>query len=181
MEAIMRRGVTVVTLSLLMCALSSSPATAGSAWDPDDVSGPLDVRWVGAGFASPHELNIIVSFYDDFRVGALTTIHSGQKGVVVNLQEFATGFFVRRPGGRIIFVWGDLGSSCGGWNFPWHCERGVVTRISANVLRVTIVPEFDNSPWNIGVETFWRLPNGAGSEERDRTTRLALGFPPEAA
>jgi hypothetical protein len=186
LEAMMHRSVTVLTLALLICALSATPSTAESAWDPDDVSGPLDVRWVGASFASPTQLNIIVSFYDGFRVEALRTIHfGGQSSAWVYLQdkEESQGVFIRRPGGRIIFVWGNL-HNCGGNNFPQLCERGVVTRLSANVLRVVIDPSpvmFDDHPWNIRVATVWRLPDGTGSRERDDTTAIALGYPPEPA
>ena len=175
----MLRSAIVLTLGLLMCALSSIPATAESAWDPDDVAGPLDVRWVGASFASPTELKIVVSFYDGFRVEALGRFTYSNRRVQVELQDYATGYFVRRPSGRIAFVWGDFASGCGA--VFQYCNKGVVTRPSANVLQVTIVPSFDALPWNIHVKTFWHAPDGTGAVQADRASTLALGFPPEAA
>ena len=77
----MHRSVTVVALALLMCALSSIPATAeiargpddvwsdsmmrGSSgtWDPNDVKGRFDFRWVGAAYTAAGAIHLTVSFY----------------------------------------------------------------------------------------------------------------------
>jgi hypothetical protein len=84
-----------------------------------------------------------------------------------------TGVFLRRAGGRIAFLWGDFGSSCRA-SYPTGCERGVVTRSSPNVLRVTIdTQRADHGEFTLQVDTFWR-----DGRVRDSSAGLPLGLPP---
>ena len=103
---------------------------AASDFDPDDVQGPLDLRWVGAWLTQDGEFRITIAFYDGFRVSALPTVrHSRLRGrgqVSVDLAGYITGLYVRRHG-RIVFLNGDFGSSCG-LDFPRGCLRAQVRR-----------------------------------------------------
>jgi hypothetical protein len=84
-----------------------------------------------------------------------------------------TGYFLRRANGRVAFIWGDLGSSCGS-DYPDACHRGVVTQPSPNVLRVTIdTQQGDPGEFTVQVGTFWEE-----GRVRDRSAKLALGLPP---
>jgi hypothetical protein len=161
-----------------ICALPSLPASARTDWDPDDVTGPFDLRRVEAHFSSPTSLSITVSFHDGFRVGALPwrplRNQDGvlQQGMFVDVTG-VDGYFLRRAGGRVAFIYGDFGSSCGA-SFPSGCERGVVTRPSPDVLQVSIdLP----GPWaqTVTVETY--SDDGRVS---DSSAHLFLGPPPDA-
>jgi hypothetical protein len=39
----------------------SAPAFAASDWDPDDVDGPLDMKWIGARFISDDRFRLTIS------------------------------------------------------------------------------------------------------------------------
>jgi hypothetical protein len=67
----MRTTAVLAGLLAFICALTPTPASALSDWDPDDVAGPFDLRWVGADFTSSTSLTIVVSLYDGFLVEAL--------------------------------------------------------------------------------------------------------------
>ena len=61
----MRHWVALVIILAVLAA--AAPAVAASAWDPNDVSGPLDIRWISARFLSGDRFALTLSFYDDFR------------------------------------------------------------------------------------------------------------------
>ncbi len=97
---------------------------------------------------SSTSLTFVVSFYDGFRVAALPWRHRAGHGVAITMG-IGEGYLERRTGGRIVFFWGDLGSSCGA-DYPRSCNRGIVMRPSADVVRVTIDTR-DGDPWDVTV------------------------------
>ena len=98
----MRRTAVGVSLVLAIALAITGPANAASDFDPDDVEGPLDLRWVGAWLTQDGEFRITIAFYDGFRVSALPTVrHSSLRGrgqVSVDLTGYITGLYVRRHG-----------------------------------------------------------------------------------
>jgi hypothetical protein len=46
-------------------------AGAGGVWDPDDVTGRFDLRWVGAAYTSTGEIHLSVAFHDEFKTAVL--------------------------------------------------------------------------------------------------------------
>jgi hypothetical protein len=168
----------MVFAALLACifALTPLPASARTDWDPDDVAGPFDLRRVEVHFASPTSLSIRVSFHDGFSVGALPwspdfgTDGVLQQGVLVDVTG-VDGYFLRRAGRRVAFIYGDFGSSCGA-SYPDGCERGVVTRPSPDVLQVTMDTP---GPWEYSVRVETYSDDGRVS---DMSADLKLGLPP---
>jgi hypothetical protein len=166
-------GVGLVVLAILMAGLLTAvPTSAESAWDPDDVEGPLDLRWLGASFIPHDRTKLTVSFYDDFRVGALAH-RRGQvfhRGVRVKLAKHLQGVFRVRSNGHIVFIYGDFGSSC--------CSTARVEWPSRTVLRV-VIPTFNKEagfgPYRVRAISTWYHH---GERVRDRTRELRLGFPP---
>ena len=57
-----------VLISLASVLLVPTPATAGSAWDPNDAGYRLDIRWVGVYQESDGRLRVTVVFYDPVRL-----------------------------------------------------------------------------------------------------------------
>lgn len=163
----------LLTLAILVGGLIvANPASAESAWDPNDVRGPLDLRWIGASFI-PHDRSVVtVSFYDDFRVGALAH-HRPQithRGVRVNLTKYFAGFFRVRSNGHIVFIYWSLGSSC--------CNVARVERRSRTVLRVVFPTIHDAVPgaaYHVRAISMW---DDHDERVRDGTRTLRLGRPP---
>jgi hypothetical protein len=105
---------------------------ANGVWDPNDVTGRFDIKWIGAAYTSSGEIHLSVAFYDGFERRFLPRdINDSYSHVEVGLSGALNGWFHRRLG-RIVFTWGDFGSSC--------CERAPVRRPSSNVLSVVFDP-----------------------------------------
>jgi hypothetical protein len=133
-----RRTAVGVSLVLAVTLATTGPVNAASDFDPDDVEGPLDLRWIGAWFTHDDEFRVTISFYDGFRVSALPKVRRhwlhGRGQVWVDITSAISGTYVRRHGG-IVFFYGDFGSACG-LAFPRGCAQARVTRSSDNVLNV---------------------------------------------
>jgi len=67
------RRVVFLAVILLSTVAFATPAAAAGDWDPDDVEGPLDLRWVGGSFTAAGNLRLTVSFYDGFTPSVLPT------------------------------------------------------------------------------------------------------------
>jgi hypothetical protein len=150
-------------------ALDRSGATiagAGGVWDPDDVTGRFDLRWVGAAYTSTGELHLSVSFHDGFKRRFLPRqIDERHSHVSVGLGT-VDGWFLRQHG-RIVFIWGDFGSSC--------CERAGVRRPSSKVLSVVFDPcsyVYGNEIDQTQGESYWR-PRGTRSTDLTGVVHLA--------
>ena len=149
-----------------------SPTVRGSSgvWYPNDVKGRFDFRWVGAAYTAAGAIHLSVSFYDAFRLWLLPRISSDQEShVSVQLSGALNGYFARVSGGRIVFIWGDFGSSC--------CERDVASRPSSQVISVT----FDPCDYGYGEEidmargeSYWARHD---VRARDSTGEVALHHP----
>jgi hypothetical protein len=89
--------------------------------------------------------------------------------VSVSLSGALRGYFVRRGGGRLAFIWGDFGSVC--------CARATVTRPSGNVLSVT----FDPCSYGYGEEIVMAQGRSlwvtGGVEVEDLTRAVELDHP----
>jgi hypothetical protein len=126
-------------------------ARASGVWDPDDVTGRFDLRWVGAAYTSTGEIHLSVSFHDEFKRRFLPReINSLYSHVSVGLSSALDGMFLRQHG-RIVFIWGDFASSC--------CERALVRRLSSNALSVVFDPcsyVYGNEIDQAQGESYWR-------------------------
>jgi hypothetical protein len=174
-----RRTAVGVSLVLAITLAMTGPASAESDSDPDDVEGPLDLRWVGAWLTQDGEFRITIAFYDGFRVSALPKVRNGglrgRSRVSVDLTEFIIGLYVRRNG-KILFLYGDFGSSCG-LDFPRGCLRARVTRSSDNVLRVRDAAFCDGADLSYELRARTHLER-EDTTLRDWTGTLDLGVPP---
>jgi hypothetical protein len=167
----------VLTPPAASADVRTSPAfgKAGSAalasngqWDPDDVEGLFDFRWVGAAYTSAGKIHLSFSFYDAFRLRRLPTARENSdtdSHLSVWLSGALNGYFIRH-GGRVIFVWGDFGSSC--------CETAEVTRPGPKVFSVTFNPcgyvYGEEIELALG-ESYWRTQH---IRARDRTGEVKL-------
>ena len=125
-------------------------------WDPNDVTGRFDLRWIGATYTSSGEIHLSVSFYDGFERRFLPrAIDERYSHVSLALSGFLDGWFVRQHG-RVVFIWGDFGSTC--------CARARVRQPSSNTLSVV----FDPCSYGYGNEIDQAQ---AGSYWRPRTSR----------
>ena len=101
-----KRSSVGVLLVLGMILATGEPVNAASDFDPDDVEGPLDLRWVGAWFTQDGQFHVTISFYEGFRVSALPKVRNGRlrgRGhVFVDLTEFISGVYVRRHGKIVV-------------------------------------------------------------------------------
>ena len=105
---------------------------ANGVWDPNDVTGRFDLKWIGATYTSNGEIHLSVSFYDGFERRFLPRdINDSYSHVNIEIRGGLDGWFHRQDG-RIVFTWGDFGSSC--------CERARVRQPSSNVLSVVVDP-----------------------------------------
>jgi len=125
-------------------------AGAGGVWDPDDVTGRFDLRWVGAAYTSTGEIHLSVAFHDEFKRRFLPRkIDDRYSHLSVGLGT-VDGWFLRQHG-RIVFIWGDFGSSC--------CERARVRQPSSNALSVVFDPcsyVYGNEIDQMQGESYWR-------------------------
>ena len=175
-----RRTAVGVSLVLAMILAITGPVNAASDFDPDDVEGRLDLRWIGASLTQNGEFRVTISFYDSFRVSALPKVRNGRlrgRGhVFVDLTEFISGVYVRRHG-KIVFLYGDFGSNCG-LDFPRGCLRARVRRSSDNVLDVRDAVFCDGADLSYEVRARTELKR-EDRTLRDRTGTLDLGVPSE--
>jgi hypothetical protein len=179
----------VVTTAVQVFVLTPTPASAdlrvspslgeaGSTafvssglWDPDDVEGLFDFRWVGAAYTSTGKIHLSVSFYDAFRLRRLPApvLNTGTDSYVsVWLSGALNGYFLRK-GGRVIFEWGDFGSTC--------CKTADVTRPRPGVFSVIFNPcsyvYGEEIEMALG-ESYWRTQD---IRARDRTGEVELSHP----
>jgi hypothetical protein len=170
----MFRRATIVVLVSLVPALIPSTAWAASVWDPQDVEGPFDIRWFGAVFTSTGELHLGISFYDGFDPSMLPMGFDRHVSVVrVKLTPALDGLFIRRPSGRIVFIWGDYGSSC--------CEVARVTRPAPDVLSVVFDPLdyiYGDNFYEPRALSRWYTDDGP---HPDWTRALLIGRPPRSS
>jgi hypothetical protein len=173
MRRALQLALTVVTVVLL-----AAPASAEGVWDPNDATGPLDIRWLGAKFITAGDTSrLTITFYDGFRTSALPTIvrqryyptFRGRGALSVILTDFFVGFVAHRHDGRLIFVYADWGSTC--------CGIAHVRTPSANMLRITFPTIRDpaDPTYDVRAESKWKLH---GDVFRDRTRTIHLGLPP---
>jgi hypothetical protein len=164
-----RLAIGLWTLAILAGLFTATPASAESDWDPNDVQGPLDLRWIGASFISGDRTKVSVSFYGGFHAGALTHRRSLSRGVVITMTDYLQGYFRLRDNGHIVFIYGDFGSSC--------CDTARVEQPLRRVLRVVFPTIHDpaDCTYRVRATSTWR---GGGDVVRDRTGQLTLGRPP---
>ena len=148
------------------------PAYAESDWDPDDVESPLDLRWTGARFTPDDRIVLVLSFYDDFRPRALPRHKDwDDPGVHVTLSAVYHGLLFRRSDERIVFFYGDTGSSC--------CLKAVARQPSADVLKVVLLT-LPAGIYPYRVQAFSSWYDEDNELVRDRTGILELGMPPDS-
>ncbi|HKN45664.1 MAG TPA: hypothetical protein VJW23_17260, partial [Propionibacteriaceae bacterium] len=75
-------------LTVAFLVLVPTPALALGDWDPDNVDGPLDFRWIGGAYtADGTQIRVILGFHDGFRPTALVARHNGS-GVLLDLTDY---------------------------------------------------------------------------------------------
>jgi hypothetical protein len=167
-----------LAFAVVALVVLATPASAGSAWDPNDPTGPLDIRCLGATFVTAGDTSrLTISFYDSFRTSALPTMvrgdyyptFHGRGALSIVLTDFYVGFVAHRKDGGLIFVYADWGSIC--------CYIAHVRTPSARVLRVTFPTIRDGADptYDVRAESTWK-PHG--DLFRDRTRTIHLGLPP---
>jgi hypothetical protein len=162
--------VTVAAVTSLV--LLPTPASAIGDWDPNDVSGPLDLRWIGGVYTPTGDIKLTLSFYDPVpdwrfpRTGA-----EWDHGVWVRrlpwdpcCGEF--GFIFRARNGALRSIWDEVE--------PTIPQVVPVERLSARTFRVRFSPPHPG-PYRLRALSVW--PRGDGVI-RDRTGAINLGPSP---
>lgn len=89
---------------MLFALLFPTPAAAAGDWDPDDVRGPFDLRWVGAAYTSSGNIRLTYTFYDPVETWrfprASNASDHGVKVVRANSEEYGASI-ARAMGGSI--------------------------------------------------------------------------------
>jgi hypothetical protein len=158
---------TRLILTVVLCvggvlALTGQAGATGD-WDPDDVRGRYDFRWIGASYTPSGDITLTVVFYRGFRVAALP-LRSARPGVSFSIDKNFAGLFNRTRRGGVVFRYVDLGSSC--------CVRYPVEKLNAVTLRVRFEPVNEGNPGiRIRGSSRWRWARGP----HDWTGQLALG------
>lgn len=156
-----------LVLALAWSMTSALPAGAVGDWDPDDVRGRFDLRWIGAGYTADGDIRLTASFYPGFRIWDLPRKHeSFIPGVWFDIDTYFTGWFFRHDG-RVRFAYGDTGSNC--------CLKMGARIVDPFVLRVTF-PPFDEAEAGIPIRGHSRW--GGLKGPHDWTGILRLPPPP---
>jgi hypothetical protein len=113
-----RRGTLAsVTLSLLMVCVASPANAAGTAWDPDDVGGRLDLRWVGVYREDADTVRVSISLWDPVRSWMLPRPDHWRHLMVRSEGFFDAGIygegfiFFSSERNRWVMEWIDAGSA----------------------------------------------------------------------
>lgn len=64
----MRSRLRAVPIALALLMVTPSLASAGSVWDPDDPSYPLDIRWTGVYMQADGKMRVTMSFHAPVRL-----------------------------------------------------------------------------------------------------------------
>jgi hypothetical protein len=161
-----RVGVVALSLALVWSVSGAPPAKADSDWDPDDVSGRFDLRWIGAIYRDEDTVSLTVSFYPGFRIADLPGGRDPiSPGVWFDIDAFMTGWFSRSDG-TVRFRYGDTASAC--------CQVRHVRVVTPTVLRV-VFPVVDEGDPGISIRGHSRWGRARGPH--DWTGRLRLPPP----
>jgi hypothetical protein len=132
---LMRRFAIALVLPLALGWVAPAPAVA--IWDPHDVRGPLDIRWVNVRGLHHGRLKVTIGFWPGFARNALPTQPFRDNAAWVNLRPdgftgSATAQVLRRPG-TLKLIHGDFGSGL-------CCWRSALTRIGPATFTTRILP-----------------------------------------
>jgi hypothetical protein len=130
-----------------------TPARAAGDWDPNDVRGGFDLRWIAATTTDTGRIRLTVSFYPGFRRADLPRGRERfMPGVWVKIDDHFTGWFSRKNG-RLWFRFGDTGSSC--------CTVYRARTVDPLTLRATFRPVDEGKPGiPIRGHSRWKWPRG---------------------
>jgi len=165
MKRSVRRATAVIALVVLSVLVWAPIAQAAGIWDPNDVRGRLDIRWIGVRYTQDGDAILTVTLYDGFRTSALpkkSTVFD-PNALAVYLDEHTQGYFFRKHG-DIRLSFGDHASNC--------CSIYGVQRPNATTLEVRYEPIDESDPGFrvYGASTFGRA--------RDETGTFRIGPPP---
>lgn len=132
-----RRSAILALVVAITLGLTATSAGAVGDWDPADVEGRYDFRWVGATYTRSDRVKLTVVFYPGFRVSALPH-HGLLPGVMFSIDEFFQGWFTRNRRGGVKFGYADTASDC--------CTYYPVTEVDRLTLRVRFVPVDEGPP-----------------------------------
>ncbi len=115
--------------AVILVGLLASDANAVGISDPNDVGGPLDIRWVGVTYPAKGWAELTVTFYPGFRRAVL--FHRGCTScgsLWVYLDESYQGVFKRKHG-HVVMSYGDhAGLCCTGYRVRLPKPRVLVVR-----------------------------------------------------
>jgi hypothetical protein len=162
----MLRKVLVLLVACSLVPIVASPALGAGDWDPNDVPGHYDLRWVGAKWLDGSRMQVIIGFYPGFD-------RHGIDGLAVLARFFVSndptvgwnsGGLWRNPRHRLVWVYGDMGSGC--------CWKHGVTWLTPTTFRV----RFDTHSSDRSVLAVRGLTSArvAGKPVRDWTGRIPL-------
>jgi hypothetical protein len=167
------RRATVLALTVVIAALTTSEAMAVGVWDPNDARGGLDMRWVGVQYPRAGRARLTVAFHgfrkSDLPVRPFRDCHCPNRSLWVYVDEFQQAVFFRKDHG-IFMSYGDHASSC--------CHIYRVRRKSRDTLVVTYRPVDEADP---GYRVLATSRSGRSRATKDHTRRFQLGPPPGAA
>jgi hypothetical protein len=157
-----RRAVFLLVLALTL--LIPAQAQAVGVWDPNDVQGPFDLRWVGATHTSTGRIKLTVTFYAGFSADKLPDREIFNPGVWVELDDYMTGFFWVNRRGDVVLSYGDTASGC--------CYHAPVAQPAPRTLVARYRPFDEGEPgFVIRGWSQWRLGE---NRVRDRTRAFDL-------
>jgi hypothetical protein len=169
MESGRRRGRSLVVLGLIAMLLGpSTPALAVGDWDPNDVAGPLDLRWFAGRYAGEFDVELTINFWEPvpnrrfprkWRVA-----HHGITVRRVRAGEF--GRIYRRGDGSLWFLWDET--------TPTIPQEVRVVRLSPSKFRIRF-GRIHPGAYALRAVTVWRQE---GTVIRDWSARIDLGAPP---
>ena len=135
MGVLMRRFAIALVLPLALGLMTQTPAAA--IWDPNDVRGPLDIRWVKVRELHHGHLKVTIGFWPGFDRSALPIqLFTDNAAWVSFLPRRFTGpttAQILRRHGTLKLIHGDFGSSL-------CCWRSALTQIGPATFTTRILP-----------------------------------------
>lgn len=162
-----RQWLQLVGLCILIL-LFPTGAFAASDWDPDDVRGPFDLRWVGATYTASGDIRLTFSFYDPVPTWKFPRASNiGDHGVkVVRVHSEEYGRIYRTRDGWLHLIWDEISPT-----IPQHVP---VARLSPTTFRTRFFPPHPG-PYVLRTLGIWTPGDDVVV---DRTDAVHLGAQP---
>ncbi len=102
------RRLVLPLVTILVLALAA-PVHAGSAWDPDDVGGGLDLRWIGVHANGDGTVRITITLWDAAGPALLGGARSGVSVQMLGDRRFEALVRTKPSGGYRVWVTSSTG------------------------------------------------------------------------